>query len=220
MLEIKNLSKVFTQGDSGRLTVLDQLNFQVKPAQWLSVTGPSGSGKSTLLAIMAGLDIPTIGEVLFNNQALSGLNEDERADFRAKNFSFVFQSFRLMPTMTALENVQLPLELLNQEDSQERAKAILERVGLADRALHFPNELSGGEQQRVAVARAFVSRPKILFADEPTGNLDSKSGSKVLQLLKDLQSEEGSSLIVVTHDPQVAELGDATLKLKDGKIVD
>lgn len=201
------------------LTVLKNLDFSIQSGEWVSITGPSGSGKTTLLSLLAGLDLPSSGSLHLNEQRLETLSEDERADFRARNMGFVFQSFRLMPTLTALENVQVPLELLGQKDSETAARAMLERVGLSRRLSHYPAELSGGEQQRVAIARAFVARPKILFADEPTGNLDSKNGKQVLDLLRELQADFASTLVVVTHDPQVAALAQRELRLKDGELV-
>lgn len=201
------------------LTVLKNLDFSIQSGEWVSITGPSGSGKTTLLSLLVGLDLPSSGSLHLNEQRLETLSEDERADFRARNMGFVFQSFRLMPTLTALENVQVPLELLGQKDSETAARAMLERVGLSRRLSHYPAELSGGEQQRVAIARAFVARPKILFADEPTGNLDSKNGKQVLDLLREMQADFASTLVVVTHDPQVAALGQRELRLKDGELV-
>jgi putative ABC transport system ATP-binding protein len=178
--------------------------------------GPSGSGKTTLLSLLAGLDLPTAGHVEILGQDLSKMSEEERTKFRAENMGFVFQSFRLVPTLTALENVQIPLEILGEKKSVSKAKVLLERVGLGSRLDHFPSQLSGGEQQRVAIARAFVAKPKILFADEPTGHLDSLNGGKVLELLRELREENNSSLFVVTHDPSVASLGTHHLKIKDG----
>jgi putative ABC transport system ATP-binding protein len=181
--------------------------------------GASGSGKSTLLTLLAGLDVPTKGKVLIEEKNLSKLNEDERSDFRSKNMGFIFQNFRLLPHLTALENVRIPLEILNQDDSEERAFEMLNRVGLAKRKDNLPSQLSGGEQQRVAVARAFVSRPPILFADEPTGNLDSKNGAAVLEIMRELHEEHKSTLIVVTHDPHVSSFGEKQLYLKDGVLL-
>ena len=218
VIEVKNLNKVYDlQGTS--LAVLKNLSFHVKQATWLSVTGPSGSGKSTLLSLMAGLDSPSSGEITVLGENLSKLSEDARADFRAQNMGFVFQSFRLLPSLSALENVQVPMEILRRGKSEAAAAEMLARVGLKERMHHYPNQLSGGEQQRVALARAFVSRPKILFADEPTGNLDSKNGARVLELLESLHREEGATLIVVTHEPQVAERAREQLYLRDGERV-
>lgn len=181
--------------------------------------GASGSGKSTLLTLLAGLDLPTSGIVRVENKNLSDMSEDERSDYRAKNMGFIFQNFRLLPHLTALENVRIPLELLEADDSEERARAMLSRVGLAARMNNLPSQLSGGEQQRVAVARAFVTRPRILFADEPTGNLDSKNGQAVLEIMKELHAEYHSTLIVVTHDSHVASYGQYQLHLRDGALV-
>jgi len=178
--------------------------------------GPSGSGKTTLLSILAGLEVPTSGSVRIAGVEVSSMSEDARSEFRSINTGFIFQSFRLMPTLTALENVCVPLEILARPDSVQAAKILLERVRLSDRMNHLPSQMSGGEQQRVAIARAFAARPKLLFADEPTGNLDSKTGLLVLDLLKELNSENHSTLVVVTHDASVASVGDAQLRLKDG----
>lgn len=181
--------------------------------------GVSGSGKSTLLTLLAGLDLPSSGSIKINNQDVTQMNEDDRSDFRSQNMGFIFQNFRLLPHLTALENVQIPLELLGAADAEDRASQLLKRVGLANRLNNLPSQMSGGEQQRVAVARAFVARPKILFADEPTGNLDSKNGLAVLELMKELHLENSSTLIVVTHDSFVASYGKKQLKLKDGNLV-
>jgi len=201
------------------ITVLSDLNFTIQKSSWTSLVGASGSGKSTLLTLLAGLDVPSSGEVIVEGKSLSDLSEDARSDFRSKNMGFIFQNFRLLPHLTALENVRIPLEVLEEDQSEERARAMLERVGLSHRMNNLPSQLSGGEQQRVAVARAFVTRPRILFADEPTGNLDSKNGQAVLEIMKELHDEHKSTLVVVTHDPHVSSFGQAKLHLKDGALV-
>lgn len=201
------------------ITVLEDLSFEIEEGSWTSLTGSSGSGKSTLLSILSGLDLPTRGEVIVDDKDLSLLNEDQRADFRAQKMGFIFQNFRLLPHLTALENVTLPLEILGESHSVERARSELEAVGMAHRLNNLPSQLSGGEQQRVAIARAFVTQPKILFADEPTGNLDSKNGETVLGLMQKLHQISKSTLVVVTHDPVVAAHGQREIRLKDGRLV-
>lgn len=213
MIHVEKVRKRF-----GSLEVLKGLSFRVTPGSWASLTGPSGSGKTTLLGILAGLESPDEGSVKINGVDLATLDEDARADFRARNMGFIFQSFRLIPHLTALENVEVPLEIIG-EGERGAARALLEKVGLGDRLHHKPSELSGGEQQRVAIARAFVTRPRLLFADEPTGNLDSKNGAAVLALIHDLQSSAGSTVLVVTHDAEVAAQGSLALKLRDGELL-
>lgn len=213
MIHVEKVRKRF-----GSLEVLKGLSFRVEPGSWASLTGPSGSGKTTLLGILAGLESPDEGYVKINGVDLAALNEDARADFRARNMGFIFQSFRLIPHLTALENVEVPLEILG-DGERGAARALLEKVGLGDRLHHKPSELSGGEQQRVAIARAFVTRPRLLFADEPTGNLDSKNGAAVLALIQDLQVNSASTVLVVTHDPEVAARGSLALKLRDGELL-
>lgn len=221
VIEVIGLNKVFSlpMNKDNSITVLSNLNFSIQKSTWTSLVGASGSGKSTLLTLLAGLDIPSSGSVLINKKNLSEMSEDKRSDFRSKNMGFIFQNFRLLPHLTAIENVQIPLEVLDAENSEEQAREMLKRVGLSHRMNNLPSQLSGGEQQRVAVARAFVTRPRILFADEPTGNLDSKNGQAVLEIMKELHNEYGSTLIVVTHDPQVSSYGQEQLHLKDGVLV-
>lgn len=218
MLKITNLSKSFPTA-SGALTVLDDINFHIESGQSFAIVGPSGSGKTTLLGLAAGLDAPSTGEVLLDGVSLNGLTEDERAQVRGKLVGFVFQNFQLIPSLTALENVMVPLELQGIRNAQPEAKALLEKVGLADRADHYPTQLSGGEQQRVCIARAFSNKPKILFADEPTGNLDEKTGAKIEELIFELNREQNTTLILVTHDLKLAEKADRKLELEGGKIV-
>jgi putative ABC transport system ATP-binding protein len=216
ILRCESLSRTYLSG--GReITVLRDITFDLEPGGFLAVTGPSGSGKSTLLGLLAGLDRPTRGRVVLDGRDLSVLTEDERARVRADKVGFVFQSFHLIPTLTARENIQVPLELRGQ-DGRARADELLARVGLGDRGHHYPAQLSGGEQQRVAVARAFAHRPRILFADEPTGNLDAANGANVVSLLGELNRELGTTLVLVTHETDLAERARRTLRLLDGAL--
>jgi putative ABC transport system ATP-binding protein len=217
MLRAQSLTQSYLSG--GRdLIVLRDITFALEPGAFLAIAGPSGSGKSTLLGLLAGLDQPRQGHVWLDGQDLGALSEDERARLRAEKVGFVFQSFHLIPTLTARENVQVPLELQGQ-DPGRRADELLARVGLADRAHHYPAQLSGGEQQRVAVARAFSHRPRILFADEPTGNLDAATGATVIDLLAELNRETGTTLVLVTHDPDLAARARRVIRLRDGAVV-
>jgi putative ABC transport system ATP-binding protein len=218
MLIAQSLEKRYSIG--GReLVVLRDVSFEVAAGEFVAVVGPSGSGKTTLLGLLAGLDLPTRGRVVLDGVSLRFLSEDDRARLRREKVGFVFQSFQLLPSLTALENVQVPLELRGENDASSRAGELLERVGLADRAGHFPAQLSGGEQQRVALARAFVHRPRILFADEPTGNLDSETGDAVAELLAELNRELGTTLVLVTHEDLVARRARRILRLADGRLV-
>ena len=203
----------------GQLVILDDINLSVAPAESLAIVGASGSGKSTLLGLMAGLDTASHGSVHLDGQDLGALDEDGRARLRASRVGFVFQSFQLLPSLTALENVMLPLELASRADPRRGAEIILERVGLADRLHHYPKQLSGGEQQRVAIARAYAGEPMILFADEPTGNLDRKTGERIGELLFTLNREHGTTLVLVTHDVRLAERCDRRVELDGGRIV-
>jgi putative ABC transport system ATP-binding protein len=205
-------------GPGGRLTILRDLDLQVHRGEAVAILGASGSGKSTLLRLLAGLDRASDGEVWLCGQSLTGLDEDDRAALREGQVGFVFQNFQLLPTLTALENVVLPLELSGVANSDRIASESLERVGLTERAGHYPRQLSGGEQQRVAIARAFAPRPGILFADEPTGNLDQATGEQAIDLLLDLRRDTGAALILVTHDPRLAERCDRRLLMKDGRL--
>jgi len=218
MLEIKNLSKSFPTA-SGSLQVLQGINVHIEPGQSFAIVGPSGSGKTTLLGLAAGLDAPTSGEVLLDGISLNGLTEDERARVRSQKVGFVFQNFQLIPSLTALENVMVPLELQGIRNAQPSAMELLSKVGLADRSHHYPTQLSGGEQQRVCIARAFSNKPKILFADEPTGNLDEKTGAKIEELIFELNREQGTTLVLVTHDLKLAEKTDRKIVLEGGSIV-
>jgi putative ABC transport system ATP-binding protein len=217
ILRCESLSKTYPSG--GRdLIVLDGITFDLEPAGFLALLGPSGSGKTTLLGLLAGLDQPTSGRVRLDGQDLALLSEDERARLRRDKIGFVFQSFHLIPTLTARENVEVPLELRG-EDGRARATALLTRVGLADRGHHYPAELSGGEQQRVALARAFVHGPRVLFADEPTGNLDAANGALVISLLAELNRETGTTLVLVTHDLDLAKKAGRVIRLSHGALV-
>lgn len=219
ILEVHRLSKSVGQGDH-HLSILTGVELVVKPAETLALIGESGSGKSTLLGILAGLDDGSEGEVLMLGQPLHKMNEEQRAALRAKNVGFVFQSFMLVPTLNAQENVQLPALLRGDSDrqSREQAAALLAQLGLGERLTHLPAQLSGGEQQRVALARAFNGRPALLFADEPTGNLDRKTGDRIADLLFSMNRDYATTLILVTHDEQLAARCDRRLRLRDGKL--
>ena len=202
-----------------RLTVLKDITFHLEPGAFLAIVGPSGSGKTTLLGLLAGLDRPTHGRVVLDGTDLGSLDEDARARLRREKVGFIFQSFQLIPTLTAQENVQVPLELAGDPSAAAVAEELLRRVGLGERSHHYPTQLSGGEQQRVAVARAFSTRPRILFADEPTGNLDGQNGTTVVELMTALNEEFGTTLVLVTHDLGLAGLARRTIRLADGIIV-
>ncbi|MES4614066.1 MAG: putative ABC transporter ATP-binding protein YbbA [Ewingella sp.] len=219
VLEVHHLSKHVGQGES-QLTILSGVELVVKPAQTIALIGESGSGKSTLLGILAGLDDGTGGDVKLLGQSLTDMNEEGRAALRAKNVGFVFQSFMLVPTLNALENVQLPALLRGESDANSRAQAVqlLQQLGLGERQHHLPAQLSGGEQQRVALARAFIGKPKLLFADEPTGNLDRATGERIVDLLFSLNRDAATTLILVTHDEQLAARCQRRLRLRDGKL--
>ncbi|MFC4636040.1 ABC transporter ATP-binding protein [Dokdonia ponticola] len=218
ILKINGLEKTYTSGQK-QLTVLKQISFDVEKGQTFSIVGPSGSGKTTLLGLCAGLDDPNAGSVELCGHNLNELNEDERAQLRNKEVGFIFQNFQLLPTLTALENVSVPLELQGDKNAKTISIELLEKVGLGDRIHHYPSQLSGGEQQRVALARAFSNRPSILFADEPTGNLDEETGEKVIQLLFDLNKEAGTTLVIISHDLDLAHRTQQILRLKGGQIV-
>jgi putative ABC transport system ATP-binding protein len=218
VLKALNLSrKVSSPG--GELTIVDGVSLEIAAGETVALVGASGAGKSTLLAMLAGLDVPTSGEVWLDDQALTSMDEDARARLRADRVGFVFQAFHLVPSLTALENVMLPLELVGRRDARDAARAMLGRVGLGDRVDHYPRQLSGGEQQRVALARASVTRPAVLFADEPTGNLDTATGASICQLLFDLNRESQTTLLFVTHDLQLAARCDRTLTMAAGRLV-
>jgi putative ABC transport system ATP-binding protein len=218
ILSLDQVSKIYQSG-SGSLTVLDQVSFSVEAGSTMSIVGPSGSGKTTLLGLCAGLDRSSSGKVELHQTRLDGLSEDQLAGVRNKYVGFIFQNFQLMPTLTALENVMVPLELRGEKNIKPRAMDLLDKVGLANRSHHYPTQLSGGEQQRVSLARAFSNKPRILFADEPTGNLDAETSEKVVKLLFDLNKEAGTTLVVVTHDLELAAKTQRIIKIKGGKII-
>ena len=217
IVSAENLGKQ-VRGPGGTLQILDNINLTITRSEAVAVVGVSGSGKSTLLGLLAGLDTPTAGRVILNGTDLNTLDEDGRARLRGRQVGFVFQSFQLLPSLTALENVMLPLELAGHEDPRAAAEHELESVGLAARTGHYPNQLSGGEQQRVAIARAFAGSPSILFGDEPTGNLDQQTAHQVMDLLFNLNTERGTTLVLVTHDPGIAADCDRQLKLDGGRL--
>ena len=213
MLLARDLTKEYRSGDN-KLAVLRDVSFSIPQGSFVAIVGPSGSGKTTLLGLLAGLDTPTRGQVLLDNADLTALSEDQRAKLRGEKVGFVFQSFQLIPTLTALENVQVPLELRGESGAADRARELLHRVGLGDRLHHFPMQLSGGEQQRVAIARAFSNAPRILFADEPTGNLDS-----IVELLEALNRESNATIVLVTHDHALASHAQRIIRLSDGRVI-
>ena len=217
----KNLTQTYQSG--GRpLTVLERVDLTIEAESFIAIVGPSGSGKTTLLGLLAGLDVPTDGAVMLDGKDIGSLTDDERAGFRARNVGFVFQTFQLIPTLTAEENVMVPLELANvvsQEEAATRAKDLLTSVGLGDRMHHYPAQLSGGEQQRVALARAFANKPKVLFADEPTGNLDTETGHHIIELIVELNAAMKTTLVLVTHDLELAGLAHRVIRLAGGHVV-
>ena len=218
VLRAENVDKQVSSPE-GPLTILSHINLQIGAGESVAVVGASGAGKSTLLALLAGLDEPSGGRIWLNGAELTQLDEDGRAAVRARHVGFVFQSFHLVPSLTALENVMLPLELAGHKDARSAALSVLEKVGLEPRKSHYPNQLSGGEQQRVAIARAFVTRPAVLFADEPTGNLDTATGERVVDLLFDLNAAAGTTLVLVTHDKSLAARCQRVIHLDAGRIV-
>ena len=218
ILSVRNLCKNYKSAGQN-LTILDDINFSVEAGSTISIVGPSGSGKTTLLGLCAGLDRSSSGSVELNYVKLDQLSEDERAQVRNKYVGFIFQNFQLMLTLTALENVMVPLELRGEKNIRDRALTLLDKVGLADRVHHYPAQLSGGEQQRVSLARAFANTPRILFADEPTGNLDTETSDKVIKLLFDLNQEAGTTLIIVTHNLELASQTKRIIKIKGGHLV-
>ena len=218
MLIARDLSKEYRSGDN-KLAVLRDVSFSIPQGAFVAIVGPSGSGKTTLLGLLAGLDAPSHGQVILDEADLTAMDEDQRAQLRGEKVGFVFQSFQLISTLTALENVQVPLELRGERGAGERARELLQRVGLGDRLDHFPTQLSGGEQQRVAIARAFANEPRILFADEPTGNLDSDTGNRIVALLEALNRESKTTIILVTHDLALAGHAQRIIRLSDGRVV-
>jgi putative ABC transport system ATP-binding protein len=219
ILEVHRLTKSYVT-TAGSLTILRDVSFTLAPGATCSILGPSGSGKTTLLGLAAGLDLPTSGSVRLNGISLGEISEDERARLRNEVVGFVFQNFQLIPTLTALENVTVPMELRGDRSAQELGRELLTRVGLGERSEHYPAQLSGGEQQRVALARAFITRPKILFADEPTGNLDAETSEKVIEIMLELNRNAGTALVLVTHDSDVARLTERTIRLRNGEMME
>lgn len=218
ILQVKDVSKVYQSGDR-QLKVLDSINFNIDAGETVSIVGPSGSGKTTLLGLCAGLDQPTSGQITITNQILNDLDEDQRATIRNKKIGFIFQDFQLIPTLTAVENVSVPLELRGEKHVSKTANELLERVGLLERSHHYPSQLSGGEQQRICIARAFSTMPAILFADEPTGNLDDETGEQIEELIFELNREKGTTLVIVTHDMDLARRTNRIIRLKGGHVI-
>ena len=218
MIKIKNLDK-FLYGGGHRVDILNGINLIIPQGQFLAVTGPSGSGKTTLLSLIAGLDSVSNGSIEIDGQEIAGWKEDQLALLRSKSFGFVFQNFHLIPTLTAIENIILARELGGGTDAPEKAAALLEQVGLKDRLKHYPAQMSGGEQQRLSIARAFVNEPKIVLADEPTGNLDSKNTENIMHLISDLQKTKGATIVMVTHEPELANQAQRIIVMEDGLIV-
>jgi putative ABC transport system ATP-binding protein len=218
MIELLNVTKTVRSGTED-LTILDNVSFQIPDGEFVAVTGASGSGKSTLLGLIAGLDAPSAGGILIDGANVTEMSEDDLAELRSEKIGFVFQSFHLIPSLTAFENVLIPMEIIGLRDARERAGDLLREVDLTNRGHHYPTELSGGEQQRIAIARAFANRPKILLADEPTGNLDSKNGAHIFELMTELHRQNNVTLVLVTHDQNLADLAQRQVILKDGRIV-
>ncbi len=218
MIILHNVTKTVQSGAED-LTILDNVSIEIPDGQFVAVTGASGSGKSTLLGLIAGLDAPSSGKILVDGANVTTMSEDQLAELRSKQIGFIFQSFHLIPSLTAFENVIIPMEILGLKDAKSRAAQLLEDVELTSRGHHYPTELSGGEQQRVAIARAFANQPKILLADEPTGNLDSKNGNHIFDLMTDLHNQHNVTLVLVTHDQSLAERAQRQVILKDGKII-
>jgi putative ABC transport system ATP-binding protein len=219
MLIAREVTKEYMSGEQ-KIAVLRDVSFTIQQGDFVAIVGPSGSGKTTLLGLLAGLDTPTRGTVVLDDSDLTKLSENDRARLRGEKVGFVFQSFQLIPTLTAQENVQVPLELRGTPGAAERARELIDRVGLTGRGHHFPTQLSGGEQQRVAIARAFANSPKILFADEPTGNLDNATGHRIFELIQSLNSEGGSTVVLVTHDIELASHASRMIRLLDGAVVE
>jgi len=219
MIQLVNVSKVVTSG-SEQLTILHAVSLEIPRGQFVSVIGPSGSGKSTLLSLIAGLDAPTSGEIFLAGRDITRMSEDDLATLRGENVGFIFQSFHLIPSLTAYENILVPMEIMGVPAATDRAQSLLDEVGLHDRGHHYPSQLSGGEQQRVAIARAFANAPPVLLVDEPTGNLDSKNGAHIFDLLIQLNRDRGTTLLLVTHDHALAERADRRISLYDGRIVE
>jgi putative ABC transport system ATP-binding protein len=219
MIQLREVSKTVRSGDRP-LTILHPLTLDIGGGQFLAVVGPSGSGKSTLLGLIAGLDAPTSGAVIIDGVDITRLDEDALARLRGEKIGFVFQFFHLIPSLTAFENVSVPMEIAGAVDARQRARTLLEEVGLSDRAHHYPSQLSGGEQQRIALARALANAPPIVLADEPTGNLDTATGHNILELLREIHRVRGTTIILVTHDAELAAIADSRLVLRDGRVVE
>jgi putative ABC transport system ATP-binding protein len=218
MIELYKVSKVVPSG-AEMLTILQPLDMTIPDGQFVAVVGPSGSGKSTLLGLIAGLDAPTSGEIRIDGEPITAMNEDSLAELRGNKIGFIFQSFHLIPSLTALENIMVPMEIAGVRDAQQRAQHLLEDVDLVARSHHYPSQLSGGEQQRVAIARAFANNPSIMLADEPTGNLDSHNGRHVFELMVEMNRKRNATLVLVTHDHELAALADRRISLRDGRVV-
>ncbi|HEX8368937.1 MAG TPA: ABC transporter ATP-binding protein [Pyrinomonadaceae bacterium] len=218
MIQLKNITKTVRSGAED-LTILDDVSMEIPDGEFIAVTGASGSGKSTLLGLIAGLDAPTSGEILIDGERINAMNEDALARLRSEKIGFVFQSFHLIPSLTAFENVLVPMEISGLKNAKETARKLLEDVELTNRGHHYPSELSGGEQQRIAIARAFANQPKILLADEPTGNLDSRNGSHIFDLMTRLHDNNQTTLVLVTHDRELANRAHRQIRLRDGKVV-
>jgi putative ABC transport system ATP-binding protein len=218
-IKVSNLTHT-VMSNTGNLTILKGINMEIKESESVAIVGSSGSGKSTLLGLLAGLDVNTSGDIFLYDQEFSSQSEEQRALVRGQYVGFVFQSFHLLPSLQAIENVMLPAELKGDKDARKKAEALLEKVGLSHRLTHYPNQLSGGEQQRVAIARAFASNPKILFADEPTGNLDEENGKLIIKLLFDLNQSQGTTLVMVTHDNELAKMCDRQLVMSAGQLTE
>jgi putative ABC transport system ATP-binding protein len=218
VIELRGVSKTVPSG-SGTLTILHPTDLTIPEGRVVTIVGASGSGKSTLLGLIAGLDAPSSGQIVIGGVEITALSEDALARLRGSRIGFVFQSFHLLPSLTAFENVLVPIEIAGGDDPPARARALLAEVGLADRAHHYPSQLSGGEQQRVAIARALANDPPILLADEPTGNLDSATGRQVIELLLQIRRARGTTLVLVTHDPEIAAIAETTVRLRDGRVV-
>jgi len=219
MIELRGVSKTVQSGDHP-LTILHPLDYSIASGQFVAIVGPSGSGKSTLLGLLAGLDAPSTGQILIDGTDITQLGEDGLAKLRGEKIGFVFQFFHLVPSLTAVENISVPMEIIGRKDAMPRARRLIAEVGLADRAHHYPSQLSGGEQQRIAIARALANDPPIVLADEPTGNLDSGTGRIILELLTNVRRTRGATLVLVTHDPELAALADTRLALRDGRRVE
>ncbi len=219
MIQLYKVSKVVPSGE-GSLTILHPLDLTIPDGQFVAVIGPSGSGKSTLLGLIAGLDAPTSGEIVIDGESITNMSEDRLAELRGRKIGFVFQSFHLIPSLTALENVLVPMEIAGAPDALQRARSLMDDVGLRERAHHYPSQLSGGEQQRVAIARAFSNNPSILLADEPTGNLDTQNGQHIFDLLIEMNRNRGTTLVLVTHEKDLSAAADRQIVLRDGRVVE